>query len=359
MTHRSKHYWAESAGAAEHCAVATQYRVGDPAPPPLKPFTEQELIAMWGGKTEPLVSILCPTYNHREFIADALDGFLGQITDFPFEVIVRDDASTDGTADIVRAYAARYPTVIRPLLESHNTFSQGVSFIPPLAKAVRGSLIALCAGDDYWICSYKLSRQTSAISKSETNVAVHLDGYAIESGRVFKTSILPAELRSDLVPEVLATAPYGIPLPSSWLVRAEAAKLSTPLVPFITNEDNLAWSRLGLVGGSAFVDMHGIVYRVHPGSLWSSQNKYINICKKIDSLLAIAAEQQAAGRDDFARIVIRQAAGRVLDLLESRHSSVSSRLTVTAALMLLKRSVRRWARAKPQSRLRRKDYPSP
>jgi hypothetical protein len=85
-TQRTETSVSEAASGA-----TARYRVGDPAPPPLKPFTESELIEMWGGETDPVVSILCPTYNHREFIADALDGFLGQATDFPFEVIVRDD----------------------------------------------------------------------------------------------------------------------------------------------------------------------------------------------------------------------------------------------------------------------------
>ena len=51
---------------------------------------------------EPLVSICCITYNHKEYIRDALDGFLSQRTDFPYEILINDDASTDGTADIIR-----------------------------------------------------------------------------------------------------------------------------------------------------------------------------------------------------------------------------------------------------------------
>ena len=339
--------------AARDCSPY-QYSIGEPAPRPLTPFTEAELLEMWEGRTEPTVSVLCPTYNHRDFISDALDGILGQATPFPFEIVVRDDASTDGTANIVREYAARYPTVIRPIMEPRNTLVTGVGPREAMATAARGRLIALCDGDDYWIDPHKLIQQTTAITKSDIAVASHTDGYAIENGKVTQTNILPAELRHDLAPLSLATAPHGIPLPSSWLVRADEATFSKPRVPFITNGDNLVWSRLGLVGSSAFAQTHGIVYRIHPGGFWSSQSKHVNICNKIDSLLAIAAEQQAAGRDDFARIVIRQAAGRLLDLLESRHKSVSTRTTVTAALMLLKRSLRRWTRLKPRSRMCKK-----
>ena len=66
------------------------------------------------------VTVLCLAYNHAKFIRRALDGFVMQKTDFPFEVLVHDDASTDGTADIVREYAERYPAIIKPILQTEN-----------------------------------------------------------------------------------------------------------------------------------------------------------------------------------------------------------------------------------------------
>ena len=59
------------------------------------------------------VSILCMAYNHEDYIRDALEGFLMQETDFPFEVIVHDDASTDRSAEIIREYEKRYPELMR------------------------------------------------------------------------------------------------------------------------------------------------------------------------------------------------------------------------------------------------------
>ncbi|MBK2105438.1 glycosyltransferase family 2 protein [Francisella philomiragia] len=66
--------------------------------------TEKEIMSTWVNTTKTLLTICTPTYNHEKFIAQALDSFLMQETDFAFEVIVRDDASTDGTADIIREY---------------------------------------------------------------------------------------------------------------------------------------------------------------------------------------------------------------------------------------------------------------
>lgn len=89
--------------------------------------TESEIIKNWqGDKAIPLVSICCITYNHEKFVSEALDSFLMQVTDFPFEIIVRDDASVDNTRNIIDTYYKRFPRIIKPILEEENTYSKGV-----------------------------------------------------------------------------------------------------------------------------------------------------------------------------------------------------------------------------------------
>lgn len=105
------------------------------------------------------VSIVCNTYNHEKYIRDALEGFINQVTDFDYEVLVHDDASTDGTADIIREYEAKYPKLIKPIYQTVNQYSQGLK--PGRQNRARavGKYIAVCEGDDYWIDSYKLQKQ--------------------------------------------------------------------------------------------------------------------------------------------------------------------------------------------------------
>ena len=107
------------------------------------------------------VSVVCTAYNHEPFLRDALEGFLCQRTDFPYEVLVNDDASTDGTAAILREYAEKYPTLIRPIYQTENQFSKGLSHLYDaiLYPAARGRYIALCEGDDCWTDPEKLQRQ--------------------------------------------------------------------------------------------------------------------------------------------------------------------------------------------------------
>ena len=106
------------------------------------------------------VSILCVTYNQARFIRQALDGFMMQKTDFAFEVLVHDDASTDGTADIVREYAQRYPEVIKPVFQVENQFSKGVNVDKTYNwPRIQGEYVAICDGDDYWTDEHKLQKQ--------------------------------------------------------------------------------------------------------------------------------------------------------------------------------------------------------
>ena len=110
------------------------------------------------------VSILCLAFNHKDYIAQAIEGFLAQQTTFDYEIIIHDDASTDGTADIIREYAEKYPNRIKPIYQSANQYSRGVSinkefFLPQM----QGDYVALCDGDDYWTDPLKLQKQYDAL----------------------------------------------------------------------------------------------------------------------------------------------------------------------------------------------------
>lgn len=110
---------------------------------------------------KPLVSINCITFNHAPYIRQCLDAFINQKTNFSFEVLIHDDASTDGTSDIIREYATCYPDIIKPYIQEKNQYSQGKGYIGDdiNRKRALGKYIAECEGDDYWIDPLKLQRQ--------------------------------------------------------------------------------------------------------------------------------------------------------------------------------------------------------
>ena len=125
--------------------------------------------------TTPKLSICCITYNHANFIRQALDGFVMQKTNFPFEVIIHDDASTDGTADIIREYEQKYPEIIRPTYQSENQWSKGVNVLKTFVyPKIQGQYVALCEGDDYWTDENKLQKQVDYLeAHPDVSVCFH------------------------------------------------------------------------------------------------------------------------------------------------------------------------------------------
>lgn len=112
----------------------------------------------------PLVSICCVTYNHQDTVAQALDSFLAQRGDLEIEILVHDDASTDGTEAILRRYASAYPGVVLPLFETENQYKKGVAMDATFNfPRARGKYIALCEGDDYFSDPHKLKKQVEAM----------------------------------------------------------------------------------------------------------------------------------------------------------------------------------------------------
>lgn len=128
------------------------------------------------GDSKTMVSIICLTYNHAPYIQECLDGFLMQKTDFPFEVIIHDDASTDGTTDIIRKYAAKYPNIIKPIFQKENQYSKHKNFgiiIQNCFNQAIGKYIAYCEGDDYWIDANKLQLQVDFLERNLDYGLVH------------------------------------------------------------------------------------------------------------------------------------------------------------------------------------------
>ncbi len=125
---------------------------------------------------EILVSINCITYNHEKYIAEAIESFLMQKTNFNFEILIHDDASVDGTADIIREYQKKYPDIIKSILQNENQQSKGVKKISYIYNHMRakGKYIAMCEGDDYWTDLYKLQKQVDYMENNpECSMCFH------------------------------------------------------------------------------------------------------------------------------------------------------------------------------------------
>jgi glycosyltransferase involved in cell wall biosynthesis len=132
-------------------------------------------VQSWPETATPLVSICCITYNQVEYVRECIEGFLLQKTTFPIEILINDDASSDGTVDVIKEYEGRYPGVIKPIYQSENQYSKGrkptIEFNLPRAK---GKYVALCEGDDFWIDPLKLHKQVEILERRpEISICFH------------------------------------------------------------------------------------------------------------------------------------------------------------------------------------------
>ena len=120
--------------------------------------------------SKPNISVLCHVFNQELYVEQCLDSILEQRTYCSVEIIVHDDASTDGTVKILEEYSERYPDIIKLVLQNQNQFSRGNAILALGLDQCNGDYIAFCHGDDYWISNNKLQLQYDILSKNEVGV---------------------------------------------------------------------------------------------------------------------------------------------------------------------------------------------
>ena len=220
------------------------------------------------------VSVLCATYNHEEYLRQTLDSFLNQKTDFPFEVLVNDDASTDSTGDIIREYAARYPEIIRPFYQKENLYSRRINLYDVVFfPACRGEYIAVCEGDDYWNDPEKLQLQVNWLdAHPEYSACVHnsIGRFTDQPDKVLFAQDGDRDIPFEQVVQGMSHAYHT----SSILARREFI-LNPPDYRDVAYHqgyftDYAVGVRLGLSGKVRFLDRCMSVYRIGSNpSAWS------------------------------------------------------------------------------------------
>lgn len=113
-------------------------------------------------------------YNHEKYIADAIESFLMQKTNFAYEILIHDDASTDRTAEIIKEYTSRYPDLMKPIYQTENQYSKGARPGKLNRERAKGKYMAICEGDDYWTDPFKLQKQVDYMEQHpECSLCVH------------------------------------------------------------------------------------------------------------------------------------------------------------------------------------------
>lgn len=233
------------------------------------------------------VSIICNTYNQKDYIADALKGFVEQETTFKFEILVHDDASTDGTTEIIKEFALKYPEIIKPIYQEENKYSKDIPITETFQyPRVRGKYIAFCEGDDYWIDSNKLQKQYEAMeAHPEIDMCAHgaifIDGF---SGEIMKTYTLSEHEYIYSSKQVIKGG--GGFLPTASLFYRSSLLLQKYSFTTIMSLDYVWQIHGSLRGGMLYLPDAMSVYRVNATNSWTvrTQKDYfyrLNFQKKM------------------------------------------------------------------------------
>ena len=245
---------------------------------------------------ELLVSVFCKTYNHERYLRTCLESLVSQVTDFDYEILVHDDASTDNTQDIIREYEKRYPGLIKPIYQIVNQYSQRINTtVKFLLPRARGKYIAICEGDDFWTDVYKLQKQVDFLeTHPDYSLCGHAAYYADENNSLSEKEFFRPYNQSQCIPfsEILK----GWRLATNSLVYRRDAR-GDGVIPYqhdCPNGDYAAVVYLGLKGKIYYLDELMSAYRRNSvGSLnwvWrsdpekykASRMKYIDMLKRID-----------------------------------------------------------------------------
>jgi hypothetical protein len=224
----------------------------------------------------PLVSVCVFVYNHGPYVREALDSVLAQRTDFPYELCLGEDGSTDGTREICLEYAQRYPDKIRVLLRDRANPVRQKYKIPFMhntvdtVQACRGKYVALLDADDYWISENKLSRQAAALeSNPACTVAAHYVA-RIPEGKPWKTYMVPGLPMRELSLESLLRERLYIHTSSLLLRRCEQLNWDV-LTNAICGDVPLLFCHL-LHGTGIVLPEVMSVYRVNDSGIYTSES---------------------------------------------------------------------------------------
>lgn len=245
---------------------------------------EQNRIEM-NSSTPPLVSIACITYNHEPYIRQCLDGFVMQRTDFQFEIVIHDDASTDNTKKIIQEYCLKYPGLFHPIFQDVNRYKEGKGILAPFVfPECRGKYIALCEGDDYWTDPLKLQKQVDFLENNfEYSVCGHrFQTYIERDSKLldYDTGIDGEYTLEDLIYRNVFCSTLSVvfrkeSLDLDWLSKC---RRSLDLI--------LAYVLLKAGKGFCINDVMA-VYRIHSMGMWSGSDSNMQIYENLDVRMAI------------------------------------------------------------------------
>lgn len=234
------------------------------------------------------LSVCCITFNHAEYIRDCLESILSQQTDFDFELLVYDDASTDNNQGIIKHFACKDHR-IKLFLQKENLWSKGkFGLLTHLFPAASGKYIAFCEGDDMWNDPHKLQKQVDFLEANPDFVISFHEVEKVDSaGKSLNQTVLGINRHKDLDRKDLLSGNL-IPTVSA-VIRSDLVRGLPEIPKGFTNGDTFLFAILGQYGKAHFhPDIVPAKYRIHGGGVWSGSDQKQRIEGQIQTFQVLA-----------------------------------------------------------------------
>jgi glycosyltransferase involved in cell wall biosynthesis len=235
----------------------------------------------------PLVTICIQTYQHAPYIRQTIESVLSQKTDFPIEINLGEDGSTDGTREICMEYAKSHPNIINLFLNDRknviyiNGHPTGRWNIINNFKNSKGKYIALLPGDDYWTDPYKLQKQVDFLEDNNDFSMCFHDALIVENDTLTEKKFLPPLNKSVFVTED-TLYPFSSFAPASSILFRN--NLLTPIPNcfyFCAFGDRILFTMISKHGKIKYLDFTGSVRRMHPGGVSNNFTLRSNISNRM------------------------------------------------------------------------------
>lgn len=240
---------------------------------------------------QPLLSVCVPTYQHKDYIRDCLDGILMQQTSFPYEIILGEDESTDGTRGICVEYANKYQDKIRLFLRSRKDVIHisgnptGRFNLTENFKAAKGKYIALCDGDDYWTDPYKLQKQVDLLDKNPEYSICFTDCLICdEHGSPLLMHGLGEQARANIEQRDLCSGKF-FRVPT--VVFRNIIRTFPKEFYKVYNADIFLFCLLLNYGKAGYINEVTANYRQHEGGIWSFKDRAFMIKNNLNTYITL------------------------------------------------------------------------
>ena len=232
----------------------------------------------------PRVSVLVVTYNHAQHIAQCLDSILCQKTNFPFEIVLGEDGSNDGTQEICKEYAKRFPDVIRLGIRDQKKKvylygrATGKYNLLKVMQEGRGDYFAFCDGDDYWTDKKKLQKQVDFMTANQSFSFCSTDRRVLKDGVIFRDErIQTAFAKNNGTPIVITKHNFFNPYlvkTNTILFRRDCLDFELLQERYTEVKDTFIYYMLLNKGDGVVQPWITSDYRIHQGGRWSSLSRF-------------------------------------------------------------------------------------